>query len=99
MFSSWEGFLDRLIQIYGDLEVTTTAERKLLELTQKGLATDYTTMFQTYAIQTEWNQDALMARYKQGLKSRVQDALIYMQDAENIRDLINQAVKIDNRLY
>jgi len=53
MFSSWEGFLDRLIQIYGNLEVTTTAERKLLELTQKGSATDYTTMFQTYATQTE----------------------------------------------
>src|SRR5271170_335522 len=45
MFSSWEGFSDRLIQMYGNPEATTTAERKLLELTQRGSATDYTTMF------------------------------------------------------
>ena len=29
MFLSWEGFLTRLIQMFGDPEVTTTAERKL----------------------------------------------------------------------
>jgi hypothetical protein len=29
IFSSWVGFVDRLIQIFGDPEVTTTAERRL----------------------------------------------------------------------
>ena len=50
MFLSWDGFANRLTQIYGDLEVEIIAERRLAELTQKGSATDYTTMFQTYAI-------------------------------------------------
>ena len=50
------------------METVIIVERKLSELTQKGLATDYITMFQMYATQIEWNQEALMARYKQGLK-------------------------------
>ena len=29
MFLSWGGFVERLTQIFGDLEATTIAERKL----------------------------------------------------------------------
>ena len=29
MFLSWDGFIERLTQIFGDLEVTTIAKRKL----------------------------------------------------------------------
>jgi len=29
MFTSWNGFIERLIQIFRDLEVLTIAERKL----------------------------------------------------------------------
>src|SRR6266571_4464476 len=52
-----------------------------------------------YAIQIKWNQEAFMARYKQGLKWKVQDILIYMPDATTMRGLINQAIKIDNKIY
>ena len=40
-----------------------------------------------------------MAKYKQGLKSKIQNALIYMQDVKSIWELIDQAVKIDNKVY
>src|SRR6266581_3197095 len=78
IFLSWEGFASQLTQIYSDMETAAIAEKRLSELTQKGLVTDYTTTFQIYAKQTEWNQKALMARYKQGLKWKVQDVLIYI---------------------
>ena len=71
MFSSWEGFISQLIQIYSDIKVAMIAERRLSELMQKGSMTDYITTFQTYAMQTEWNQEVLMAKYKQGLKWKV----------------------------
>ena len=51
---------------------------------QKGSAIKYTMMFQMYATQTKQNQEAFMARYKQGLKWKVQDTLIYMPDATTI---------------
>ena len=81
------------------MEAATTTKRKLLEFMQKGSATKYTMTFQTYATQTKWNQEALMARYKQGLKWKVQDMLIYILNATTMRGLINQAIKINNRIY
>jgi len=33
MFLGWDGFIDRLIQMFRDLEVEVTAEWKILELT------------------------------------------------------------------
>jgi len=99
MFSSWKGFADRLTQMFGDPEAMTTAERRLQTLTQRTSAIEYTTQFQTLAVQVEWNDSALMAQYKQGLKAKVQDAIILMEDAETLRELIDQAIKIDNRIY
>ena len=57
--------------MYNNIEVTTTVKRRLSELTQKGLVTDYIITFQMYITQTGWNQEALMARYKQRLKWKV----------------------------
>src|SRR6266702_5626585 len=45
IFLSWEGFLSWLTQIYNDMEAVMIAKRKLLEFTQKGLATKYTMTF------------------------------------------------------
>ena len=45
IFLSWEGFASQLTQIYSDIKAAATTERKLSELTQKGLVTDYTMMF------------------------------------------------------
>ncbi len=40
-----------------------------------------------------------MAKYKQGLKWKVQDMLIYMPDAIMMRGLIDQVIKINNKIY
>ena len=40
-----------------------------------------------------------MSQYKKGLKSKVLDALVLMEDPENIWELINKVVKINNRIY
>ena len=50
---------------------------------------EYTTQFQMYAIRTNWNQKALMALYQKGLKAEVQDIIILIEDANNIKELIN----------
>jgi len=40
-----------------------------------------------------------MAQYRKGLKAKVLDALVLVEDPENMRDLIDKVVKIDNRIY
>jgi len=40
-----------------------------------------------------------MSQYKKGLKSKVLDALVLIEDPKNIWELINKVVKINNRIY
>ena len=40
-----------------------------------------------------------MAQYKKGLKLKVLDALVLIEDPKNMQELINKIVKINNRIY
>ena len=40
-----------------------------------------------------------MAWYRQGLKAEVQNIIISMEDPKDIKELIKQAIKVDNRIY
>ena len=40
-----------------------------------------------------------MFQYKKGLKSKVLDALVLVEDSENMQELINKVVKINNKIY
>ena len=40
-----------------------------------------------------------MAQYRKGLKAKVLNALILVEDPEDIKDLIDKIVKINNRIY
>jgi hypothetical protein len=99
MFSTWEGFANRLKQMFGSPEEESVAEDKLENIRQTTSAMAYSTEFQMWATRTNWNKEALMAKYRRGLKSKVQDALILMEDADSMTDLIEQAIKIDNRIF
>ena len=40
-----------------------------------------------------------MAQYRQGLKAKVQNVIILIEDLKDIRELIKSAIKIDNKIY
>ena len=40
-----------------------------------------------------------MAQYKKGLKSKVLDVLVLVEDSKDIKELIDKVVKINNRIY
>jgi len=40
-----------------------------------------------------------MSQYKKELKSKVLDALVLIEDPENMQELIDKIVKINNRIY
>jgi len=44
------------------------AEQKIQQLRQTQSAADYTTLFQQYQVVIDWDDNALMRMYKQGLK-------------------------------
>jgi len=40
-----------------------------------------------------------MAQYKKGLKAKVLNALVLVEDLKDIKDLIDKVVKINNKIY
>jgi len=46
-----------------------------------------------------WSEKGLISQYKKGLKLKVLDALVLVEDSKNIRELIDKVVKINNRIY
>ena len=40
-----------------------------------------------------------MAQYRQRLKVKVQNVIILMEDLKDIKELIKQAIKVNNRIY
>ena len=73
--------------------------RKIYKLKQTASAIVYTTEFQSLSVQINWNEKALMAQYRKGLKAKVLNALVLVEDPEDIKDLIDKIVKINNRIY
>jgi len=41
MFLNWDGFVNRLMQIFRDLEILIIIKWKIQELTQRGLVIEY----------------------------------------------------------
>jgi hypothetical protein len=64
-----------------------------------GSAAQYTSLFQQYCNQTDWNDGALRARYYQGLKSSVQDEISRSDKPDTLEEMIKLAIKIDNRNF
>ena len=52
-----------------------------------------------WVTRTNQNKKVFIAKYRQGLKSKVQDILILIKDADSIIDLIKQAIKINNKIF
>ena len=40
-----------------------------------------------------------MVWYRQGLKAEVQNVIILIKNSNNIKELIKQAIKVDNKIY
>ena len=40
-----------------------------------------------------------MVWYKQRLKAKIQNVIILMENFKNIKELIKQAIKMDNKIY
>ena len=99
IINDFELFCSKLKELFGDPDEEGTAERNLYSLKQKGSATTYLADFQRYAVLVGWNDKAKMAQFYRGLKDVIKDELARQDKAETLHDLMEQAVKIDTRVY
>jgi hypothetical protein len=99
IFSSYLKFREHLEKTFGDIDAKKTAERKLKRLRQTTSASVYTAEFMQQAAILGWDDYALIPYYDEGLKSHIKDELARRDRPETMDELIDFAVRVDNRFY
>lgn len=99
IFGSFEIFKQRLEGTFGDIDAKRNAERKIARLRQTGSAAHYASEFQKLVTHLDWDDDAFIAIFEEGLKPEVQEKLIWMDRPDTLTGIIEKAVKIDNCLH
>jgi len=100
LFENWNIFKAKLHQVFGVSNEGNKAIRQIQGLRQTRAAADYAADFQHYAIQTNWDDNALMTLYRQGLKPRVKEELMRSgAEIKTLESLYEETIRIDNDLF
>lgn len=100
LVEDWTTFKTRLRQIFAPIKESVIAEQKIQNLRQTTSVAEYTTIFQQYMEQIDWDDRALTRMYKQGLKMVVREELMRTgATTATLKDLMDEAIRLDNNLY
>jgi hypothetical protein len=100
LVEDWDTFKAKMREVFSPFQEKVIAEQKIQQLRQTRSAADYTTEFQQYQVVIEWDNNALMRMYKQGLKPQVRTELMRSgASISTLQELMNEAIRIDNDLY
>jgi hypothetical protein len=99
VFSNYNKFKKRLLETFGDIDAKRTAERKLRRLRQNTPDVGrYAAEFQQVISHLDWDEDAYIAIFEDGLRDDVKDELVRIDRPESIAGMFSTAVRIGNRL-
>jgi hypothetical protein len=71
IFASYEYFERKLTISFGEVDIKRVSKQKLQYLKQTKLASVYTSDFEQLASKLNWGEEALMAKYYEGLKDYI----------------------------
>lgn len=75
------------------------AANRLFQLRQgSSSVAEYAVLFRTLAAETGWNMEALLAVFWHGLSSSIKDMLAAKDPVSDLESLIDQTIRLDNRL-
>ncbi|KAI1873671.1 uncharacterized protein JN550_002940 [Neoarthrinium moseri] len=93
-------FERRLRATFSNPDEVRIAERRLIQLKQRGSAAKYASEFKQIASKTEWSDDdTLMTLFYAGLREDVKDEVSKEDRPDEFDSYVERIVKIDNRLY
>ena len=99
IFSDFQQFKRHLQGTFGDINTEWNAKQRLKQLWQMKSAQSYSSEFLQISSHTSWDNNMLMTFYEDGLKTEIQEKLIWMEWPKTLSKYIELAVKIDNKLY
>jgi len=99
IFRSFKNFERAINSVFGQIDEKRTTDIQIQRLKQQGSAHKYAAEFLQLSNRLDWNDEAFMSQFYQGLKEDVKDELSREDRPEELATYIERAVKIDNRLW
>ncbi|QRV85432.1 Transposon Tf2-1 polyprotein [Ceratobasidium sp. AG-Ba] len=101
---SWTTFKKSFLEDFSDPVKKDKAIRELSKITQTKSAQVYVTQFRTLQQEVDWDEEALMDRFKEGLKPEVrkellQIAMLMEEEKLGLGALYKVACKFDDMIY
>lgn len=101
-YNNWTLFKQALETNFGEIDKTLNAEDKLRNLRMKynDRVVNYTTKFNTLALNVEWNDSALRSQFRAGLASRLLDELARVDHEDlDYQSFVQLVTRIDRRYH
>ena len=97
MFYKFDNFCIYIKKAFGNQDENRAIEKQLLILKQTQSAMVYGSRFKTLAYIIKWDDAAFASKFYEKLKNKVKNAMVAMDKPESLKNMINIAVKIDDR--
>ncbi len=99
IFRDFQTFEKRLRRVFENIDKKCTAEHQLYNLRQKIFAATYSISFQHIAMNTKWDDAALISQFYQKLRKKVKNEITRIDKLVNLQKMIFRAMIINNRQY
>lgn len=97
--STYVRFTEEMRRVFDHPVGGRDAANRLFHLRQgNSSVAEYAVLFRTLAAESGWNMEALMAAFRHGLSGCIKDELAAKDPAQDLEDLIDQTIRLDNRL-
>ena len=97
MFYKFDNFCIYIKKVFGNQNKDKTIEKQLLIQKQTQSIIIYGSKFKTLTYTIKWDDVAFVSKFYEKLKNKVRDAMVAMDRFESLKNMINIAVKIDDR--
>jgi hypothetical protein len=98
--NNYATFMDHLQETFGDPHIRENAQRALRQLCQGNRScVAYTADFRRIALDTGFNEEALIAHFRYGLIDAIKDQLANSTPLTTLEAYIQHCIRIDHRLY
>ena len=99
MFYKFDNFCIYIKKVFGYQNENRAIEKQLLILKQTQSAIVYGSKFKTLVYIIKWDDAAFASKFYEKLKNKVKDAMVVMDKSKWLENMINTAVKIDDRQH
>ena len=99
MFYRFDNFCIYIKKVFGNQDENKAIEKQFLILKQTQSIMVYGSKFKILIYTIKWDNAALASKFYEKLKNKIKDAMVAVDRPESLENMINIAVKINDRQY